>query len=62
MALVANTRLLQANAREHAGIREAIENHDGDVARRLMRDHIVRSGEIAASWFELQERSQHDLA
>lgn len=62
MALVANIRLLQANAREHAGIREAIEKHDGGVARRLMRDHIVRSGEIAASWFELQESSQHDLA
>jgi DNA-binding GntR family transcriptional regulator len=62
MALVANTRLLQANAREHAGIREAIEKHEGDVARRLMSDHIVRSGEIAASWFELQEGSQRDLA
>ena len=62
MALVANTRLLQANAKEHAAIRKAIEKHDSDLARRLVSDHIVRSGEIAASWFELQESSQHDLA
>ncbi len=55
MALVANTRLLHQNAGEHAAMREAIADRDGARARHLMHDHIVRSGEIAASWFELNE-------
>jgi DNA-binding GntR family transcriptional regulator len=54
-ALASNRRLLQQNVREHAGIRRAIDRRERDRARTLMRDHVQRSGEIAAAWFELQE-------
>jgi DNA-binding GntR family transcriptional regulator len=60
-ALVANTRLLQQNAGEHTAIREAIADRDGARARHLIHDHIVGSGEIAASWFELNETRRHDF-
>jgi DNA-binding GntR family transcriptional regulator len=60
-ALVASSSLLKQNAREHAGLRKAIEAHDGASAHVLMRDHIVRSGELAASYFELQQESGREL-
>jgi DNA-binding GntR family transcriptional regulator len=54
-ALVANARLLDANAAEHEAIRAAIEERAGKRARERMQAHIVGSGEIAASWFELHQ-------
>lgn len=56
-AVVANSRLLQQNAAEHHEIRVAIEGRQADVARSLMVEHVLHSGEIAVSWFELQERA-----
>ena len=53
-ALLANGHLLKSNVDEHSGIYEALANRDGKRARELMCDHVIRSGEIAASWFELE--------
>jgi DNA-binding GntR family transcriptional regulator len=61
MAFAANTRLLHDNAAEHAGIHDAIANGGGRRAQQLMREHILRSGEIAASWFELHETRAREL-
>ncbi len=55
VALSSNLRLLQTNAGEHTEIREAIENRDSTRARTLMHDHVLRSGDIAASWYEVND-------
>ncbi len=52
VALSRDVRLLQRNVGEHARILEAIAARDGALARRAMTDHIRRSGEIVAQWFE----------
>ena len=61
MAFVANTRLLQQNADEHTAIADAIGDRNARRSHQLMRDHILRSGEIASSWFELHETQAHEL-
>jgi len=61
MAFVANTRLLQQNADEHTAIADAIGERNARRSHNLMRDHILRSGEIASSWFELHETQAHAL-
>lgn len=48
-------RLLARNVEEHRRICEAIERHDPDAARRLMKEHILRAGELIARWFERKE-------
>jgi DNA-binding GntR family transcriptional regulator len=41
-----DVRLLQDNVGQHRRMREAIERRDGAEARRLMRAHVRRSGEL----------------
>jgi DNA-binding GntR family transcriptional regulator len=57
-ALTRDTRLMQRNVAEHARILDAISAHDGEEARRAMTEHVRRSGEIVAQWFE-RERDRH---
>lgn len=47
-----DSHLLAANIEEHGRILGAIEARDGDEARVLMRDHVLRSGALVARWFE----------
>lgn len=58
MALSRDRRLLERNVAEHARIQEAIARHDGAKARTAMTEHIRRSGEIVAMWFERHAQSQ----
>jgi DNA-binding GntR family transcriptional regulator len=53
-ALSGDSRLLSDNVKEHAAIRAAIEERDPAAARRLMTDHVLRSGELVVMWFERQ--------
>jgi DNA-binding GntR family transcriptional regulator len=53
-ALSGDSRLLSDNVKEHAAIRAAIEERDAAAARRLMTDHVLRSGELVVMWFERQ--------
>jgi DNA-binding GntR family transcriptional regulator len=53
-ALSGDSRLLRVNVEEHRGIRAAIEERDEGTARRLMAEHVRRSGELVAMWFERQ--------
>ena len=53
-ALSGDSRLLRVNVEEHRGIRAAIEERDEETARRLMTEHVRRSGELVAMWFERQ--------
>ena len=53
-ALSGDSRLLRDNVEEHRGIRTAIEERDEETARRLMTEHVQRSGELVAMWFERQ--------
>jgi DNA-binding GntR family transcriptional regulator len=53
-ALSGDSRLLRVNVEEHRGIRAAIEERDEETARRLMAEHVRRSGELVAMWFERQ--------
>src|SRR5690606_25777563 len=52
LALGNDRRLVSQNAEEHQRILAAIEARDGAAARRAMTDHVRRSGEIVARWFE----------
>jgi DNA-binding GntR family transcriptional regulator len=54
MAMSGDQRLLRRNVDEHARIVEAIVEQDALAARRRMTEHIMRSGEIVATWFELR--------
>jgi DNA-binding GntR family transcriptional regulator len=51
-ALSGDSRLLRVNVEEHRCIRSAIEDRDEAAARRLMTEHVQRSGELVAMWFE----------
>lgn len=55
-ALRENVRLLDENIEQHQRIRESIESGNADLARREMRDHVYRSGELVVDWFERQAR------
>ena len=57
-ALRENVRLLDENIEQHQRIRESIESGDGELARREMRDHVHRSGELVVDWFERQARAR----
>jgi DNA-binding GntR family transcriptional regulator len=46
--LSSNTRFLKANVKQHHDVLEAIEQRQPRAARRHMRDHIRRSGELVA--------------
>jgi DNA-binding GntR family transcriptional regulator len=57
-ALSGDSRLLRDNVEEHRGIRTAIEERDEETARKLMTEHVQRSGELVAMWFERQAEPQ----
>ena len=52
VALSESSRLLRENAVEHEQILEAIEDRQPAAARKAMRRHISRSGELVARRFE----------
>jgi DNA-binding GntR family transcriptional regulator len=43
-----DARLLEQNAKQHAAIREAIEQRDGSRARELMIEHVESAGRLVA--------------
>ena len=45
-------RAMRENVAQHEAIIRAIEQHDAQEARRAMRHHILRSGELAIWWLE----------
>ncbi len=53
-ALSGDSRLLRDNVEEHRAIRSAIEDREPATARRLMTEHVLRAGELVATWFERQ--------
>ena len=53
-ALRENVRLLQENIEQHQRIREAVVDGSPERARREMRDHVRRAGELVCDWFERQ--------
>jgi DNA-binding GntR family transcriptional regulator len=61
MAMSDDQRLLRRNVDEHARIVEAIVEQDAPAARKRMTEHIMRSGEIVATWFELRLGSLEEL-
>jgi DNA-binding GntR family transcriptional regulator len=55
-ALQGDSRLMWENVSTHEAVLDAIAARDGVQARRLMKEHVLRSGELLADWFE---RDQH---
>ena len=51
-ALLEEPSLIEDNARQHARVLGAIERREPARARQWMIDHVRRSGEITAGWFE----------
>jgi DNA-binding GntR family transcriptional regulator len=51
-ALQGDSRLMRENVATHEAVLEAIEAHDSAKARQLMKQHVLRSGELLADWFE----------
>jgi DNA-binding FadR family transcriptional regulator len=51
-ALLEDPSLIEDNARQHARVLAAIERREPGRARQGMIDHVRRSGEITAGWFE----------
>jgi DNA-binding GntR family transcriptional regulator len=51
-ALQGDSRLMWENVSTHEAVLDAIAARDGAEARRLMKEHVLRSGELLADWFE----------
>ena len=51
---------LRANIQQHEAIRRSIEAGDSLLAREAMRDHIRRSGDLIAEWFNNQQAKSED--
>jgi DNA-binding GntR family transcriptional regulator len=51
-ALLEEPSLIADNASQHARVLNAIQRRDPAAARTWMIDHVRRSGEITAQWFE----------
>jgi len=47
-----SSRLLEENVAQHNAILDAIERHDAPQARRLMKEHVLRAGELVVRRFE----------
>jgi DNA-binding GntR family transcriptional regulator len=47
-------RQIRENIAQHEIILETLERHDAAEARRLMRHHVLRSGELMVAWLESQ--------
>ena len=54
-ALQGDSRLMWENVSTHEAVLDAIAARDGAQARRLMKEHVLRSGELLADWFERDE-------
>jgi DNA-binding GntR family transcriptional regulator len=55
-ALLAEPSLIEENANAHGRVLDAIVRRDPAGARAWMIDHVRRSGEITAGWFERDRR------
>jgi DNA-binding GntR family transcriptional regulator len=55
-ALLAEPSLIQENGNAHGRVLDAIVRRDPAGARAWMIDHVRRSGEITAGWFERDRR------
>jgi DNA-binding GntR family transcriptional regulator len=53
-AVAMQGRQMRENIAQHEIILETLERHDATEARRLMRHHILRSGELLVAWLESQ--------
>lgn len=53
-AVAMHGRQMRENIAQHEIILETLERHDATEARRLMRHHIQRSGELLVAWLESQ--------
>ncbi|MCI1674029.1 MAG: GntR family transcriptional regulator [Bifidobacterium tibiigranuli] len=53
LLLVENARHREENHDAHARILDAFEQGNADLAADLMREHVLKSGEQIARWFEL---------
>jgi DNA-binding GntR family transcriptional regulator len=51
-----NPRLRSNNLTQHEQIVEALASNDAELARQVMRDHVIAAGEALARWYE--RRSQ----
>jgi DNA-binding GntR family transcriptional regulator len=47
-----SSRLLEENVAQHGSILDAIEGHDAPLARQLMKEHVLRAGELVVRRFE----------
>lgn len=57
-ALAMHGRQMRENIAQHEIILETLERHDATEARRLMRHHIQRSGELMIAWIESQSSDE----
>jgi DNA-binding GntR family transcriptional regulator len=51
-ALLGEPTLIEDNANQHARVLDGIRRHDPVAARTWMIDHVRRSGETTAAWYE----------
>jgi DNA-binding GntR family transcriptional regulator len=59
-ALSEEPSLLEDNVTQHERVRAAIERGDAAAARRWMTDHCRRTGDLVASWFAANYRTDED--
>ena len=52
MLLLENAQHRGGNYREHVAIIDALAAEDGELAARLMREHVLNTGEQVARWYE----------
>jgi DNA-binding GntR family transcriptional regulator len=57
-AVAMHGRQMRENIAQHEIILETLERHDATEARRLMRHHILRSGELLVAWLESQSSDE----
>lgn len=56
MLLLENARHREENHDEHARILDALEAMDAEAASRLMRQHVLSTGDQIARWYEQRSR------
>ena len=59
--LIADPGLLVENIDAHRRIRSALEERDPGEARRAMREHVLRAGDLVVRWFGRYASSDGDL-
>ncbi len=50
LPLVEDPRLMASNVAEHHAVLDAIRRQDAEDARRAMREHVLRAGDLIARW------------